>query len=58
MNRITIEYQAEGGRNLSRQLMAAVFEVLEQNQAECVSFIHREQQEWGVSLPGFMETGR
>lgn len=38
MNRLTIEYQSKEGKNLSCQLMAAVFEILELNNAECKSF--------------------
>lgn len=58
MSRITIEYQAEGKKNLSRQLMAAVFEVLEQNHAECTSFSHMEQKNKTLAVPAFMDGSR
>lgn len=55
MNRFTIEYLADGSRNLSRQLTEAALEVLERNHAQYTAISHREDTREGLKTFAFME---
>lgn len=54
MNKIIIEYSSEAGKDMSKELIQALADVLHENDCECITFIHTRQKEKALDIPGFM----